>query len=107
MVEDPKELKDLVASFFKNLYNKDHVVGPTELLELVQVHVGNDMNDTLCREFNDQEISDDLFQMGPLKAPRPDGFPAWFLLEALGCPNRGCGVCGKEILFRWSDAIGY
>jgi hypothetical protein len=36
------------------------------------------MNGHLCKEFTDQEISDVLFQMGPLKAPGPDGFPARF-----------------------------
>lgn len=32
--------------------------------------------------FSDQEISDGLFQIGPLKAPGPDGFPACFFRGA-------------------------
>jgi hypothetical protein len=36
------------------------------------------MNDQLCTEFSDEEISDALFQIGPIKAPGPDGFPARF-----------------------------
>ena len=36
------------------------------------------MNLQLCKEFTDEEISDALFQIGPLKAPGPDGFPARF-----------------------------
>jgi hypothetical protein len=36
------------------------------------------MNHQLCKEFMDQEIADALFQMGPLKALGPDGFPARF-----------------------------
>jgi hypothetical protein len=36
-----------------------------------------EMNESLCKFFS-EEISDALFQMGPLKVPRPDGLPARF-----------------------------
>jgi hypothetical protein len=36
------------------------------------------MNEDLMKEFTEKEISDGLFQIGPLKAPGPDGFPARF-----------------------------
>jgi hypothetical protein len=36
------------------------------------------MNEQLCRDFSEKEISDALFQIGPIKAPGPDGFPARF-----------------------------
>jgi hypothetical protein len=36
------------------------------------------MNHDLCRDFSDEEIGDALFQIGPLKAPVVDGFPARF-----------------------------
>jgi len=50
-----------------------------------------DMNDHLCREFSDEEISDALFQIGPLKAPGPDGFPARFF-------QRNWSVIKEEII---------
>jgi hypothetical protein len=34
------------------------------------------MNAHLCKEFSVEEISDVLFQIGPLKALGPDGFTA-------------------------------
>ena len=40
--------------------------------------VTQDMNDRLCKDFTEEEIGDALFQIGPLKAPGPDGFPAHF-----------------------------
>jgi hypothetical protein len=36
------------------------------------------MNDDLCKEFSEEEISNALFQIGPLKVPGADGFPARF-----------------------------
>jgi hypothetical protein len=36
------------------------------------------MNNQLCQDFSDEEILDALFQIGPIKAPGPDGFPTRF-----------------------------
>jgi hypothetical protein len=36
------------------------------------------MNNDLLREYNNDEIGDALFQIGPMKAPGPYGFPARF-----------------------------
>jgi hypothetical protein len=53
-------------------------VQPDDLVQLFQPQVTPKMNDMLCKEFSDEEISDALFQIGPLKAPGIDGFPARF-----------------------------
>jgi hypothetical protein len=42
-------------------------------------------------EFSDKEIGDALFQIRPLKAPGPDGFPARFL-------QRNWGVLKEEVI---------
>lgn len=76
--ENPGEMKELVADFFRNLYSQDPAVALDQLLQLVDMKVDAEMNDQPCREFSTQEISDALFQMGTLKAPGPDGFPARF-----------------------------
>jgi hypothetical protein len=59
---------------------------PNELLDLVRVKISEEMNTQLCREFSGEEISNALFQMGPLKAPGPNGFPARFFPKTMGDP---------------------
>ena len=51
---------------------------PEPLLNLVGSKITAEMNFALCKPFTDEEISDALFQIGPLKAPGPDGFPTRF-----------------------------
>jgi hypothetical protein len=49
------------------------------------------MNDSLCKDFTDEEIGDALFQIGPLKAPGVDGFPARFY-------QRNWGTIKEEVI---------
>jgi hypothetical protein len=49
------------------------------------------MNGELLKEYTDQEIGDALFQIGPLKAPGPDGFPARFF-------QRNWGIIKEEVI---------
>jgi hypothetical protein len=41
------------------------------------------MNEKLIAPFEDGEVKDALFQMYPLKAPGPDGFPSQFFQKHL------------------------
>lgn len=67
--EDPRVLKEMASGFFRDLYRKDPGVLPAQLLDLVVAQVDEGMNEALCKDFTSLEISDSLFQMGPLKAP--------------------------------------
>lgn len=60
------------------MYTKEEGVAPFELIDMLPRTVGEDMNRNLTKEFTEREISDALFQIGPLKAPGPDGFPVRF-----------------------------
>ena len=68
----------MATEFFKQLYTKEEGVAPFELIEMFPRTVGEEMNRGLTKEFTEKEISDALFQIGPLKAPGPDGFLARF-----------------------------
>jgi hypothetical protein len=45
---------------------------------MVEPKVTESMNEDLCKEYSDEEIGDELFQIGPIKASGPDGFLARF-----------------------------
>ena len=76
--EDREGLQELIRNFFQELYKKESKVNPHELLNLVKRTMKDDMNRALTKAFSAEEISNSLFQIGPLKAHGPDGFPAHF-----------------------------
>lgn len=51
---------------------------PHELIVLMPRLVIKDIKTELTKPFIAEEISDALFQIGPLKSPVPDGYPACF-----------------------------
>jgi hypothetical protein len=77
-VDDPACMKGMVMDYFQELYRKDTNVNPREVSDLFTCLVTDDMNQSLCKPFSEEEIGDALFQIGPLKAPGPNGFPARF-----------------------------
>jgi hypothetical protein len=76
--QDTQEMEDLARDFMQNLYTRDEGINPNIITDLLQTRIDGEMNDKLCAPFSEKEISDALFQIGPLKAPGPDGFPARF-----------------------------
>jgi hypothetical protein len=74
----PAEMQQLTVEFFEDLYTVDSAVSPAQVLHLIVPKVNSSMNDDLCKAFTEKEISDAMFQKGPLKAAGPDGFPMRF-----------------------------
>jgi hypothetical protein len=72
-------MESMARNFFRQLYTADPRVSSTELVQLFEPKVTEEDNVSLCKEFFDEEISDALFQIGPIKAPGPDGFHARFI----------------------------
>jgi hypothetical protein len=57
----------LTTNFFKELYTADPTVQPNQVIDLFQPLITEEMNADLCKEFSDEEISNALFQIGPLR----------------------------------------
>lgn len=62
----------------KRSIQKDPTLDSASILALINGKVTTAMNEMLVKDFTEEVISDALFHIGPLKAPGPDGFPAWF-----------------------------
>lgn len=77
-VVDQEGISQIATDFFRKLHTKEEEVLPREIIDLLDTKVDDEMNQRLTREFTAIEVSDALFQIGPLKAPGPDGFPARF-----------------------------
>jgi len=75
---DQAEMRHIAQQYFEEVFTRDDCLEPEELVNLVEAKVTDEMNLSLCKPYSDEETSDALFQIGPLKAPGPDGFPARF-----------------------------
>ncbi|KAJ1296994.1 hypothetical protein BS78_01G344500 [Paspalum vaginatum] len=73
-----EEMKSMTMEYFAKLFTKDADIVPDEVVNLFEAKVIEEMNHDLCKPYSDEDIGDALFQIGPLKAPGPDGFPARF-----------------------------
>jgi hypothetical protein len=78
VVKRQEEMKKVASSFFNNLFLQDESVCPNEIINLMKSKLTAAMNESLIKDFSDWEIEKALFQIGPLKAPGPDGFHARF-----------------------------
>jgi hypothetical protein len=87
----PREMKSMAQDFFVDLFMTDPEVCPPQVLCHVELKINEVMNEDLCKEFSEKEILDAMFQMGPLKAAGPDGFPARFY-------QRHWDIVGKDIV---------
>jgi hypothetical protein len=96
-------MRDMALHFYQELYSSEGSAQADQVLQLINPVISADMNSKLTGAFTDKEIEEALFQMGPTKAPGPDGLPAlfyqrhWSLLKDAVCAavrdfllGRGC-----------------
>jgi hypothetical protein len=57
----PSTMERMASSYFKELFTRDPSLQANELINLMQEKVTMQMNEDLCKDFTDDEISDALF----------------------------------------------
>jgi len=87
--EDASGMKDLVQSYFTNLYTSEvNHLGP-EALSDVGRRVSNEMNNELIAPFTREEVKASLFSIGDLKARG--------LMGSMQFSLNGFGICWVKI----------
>lgn len=65
----PSDMERMANSYFKEIFTKDPTLTPDVVLDCITPWVTTTMNESLCKPYTEEEISNPLFQIGPLKAP--------------------------------------
>jgi hypothetical protein len=104
-------MRELALNFYQQLYSSEGSTNADAVLNLINHFVTDEMNQKLTGAFSDKEIEEALFQMGPTKAPGPDGLPAlffqrhWSLLKTAVCSAVRDFLSGKEYPDNFNDTV--
>lgn len=71
-------MKEVASNYFLNLFQSTLGTRMEELLQHVQPRVTDEMNESLCKPFSNEEVMAALDGIGDLKAPGPDGMHSIF-----------------------------
>ena len=73
-----KDLGEVMVNYYKSLFTSTDGRVSIGILDCVPPMIDEEMNESLCREFEASEVATALQQMAALKAPGPDGMPPLF-----------------------------
>lgn len=74
---------DTIVDFYQELFTTSNPTNFEEVTNTIPLLVTQEMNDMLLAKFKMEDVESALRQMAPLKAPRPDGMPLFYLPELL------------------------
>ena len=77
-MEEKEDIAEVATNYFNSLFNASTCSQMDECLNMVMSKVTPNMQQMLSSEFTADEIKSVVFQMGPTKAPGPDGMNALF-----------------------------
>ena len=77
-VEKVKEVAEVASNYFMNIFKAGTCDRMEDCLTTVPNKLTDDMREVLSRPYSSEEVKVALFQMGPTKAPGPDGMNAIF-----------------------------
>jgi hypothetical protein len=105
------EIKGMVQNFYENLFTSETCTSVDAVLDAIPSKVSSNMNEDLCKRYTHEEIGAALFQMGPTKAPGPDGFPAlfyqthWEFFKEEICTAVRAFISGGEVPEGFCDSV--
>lgn len=108
---DQTGIKGMVHEFYESLFTSEPLVTMNTVLDAIPEKVNHFMNEELCKPYSNEEIKAALFQMGPTKAPDPDGFPTmfyqvhWDLVEKDVCDAVRSFLSGEDIPEGFCDSV--
>ena len=94
----------MACSYFKEVFTKDPTLDPSIVLDTITPKVSAEMNEALCKVYTEEEISNALFQIGPLKAPGCDEFPARFYQQNWAVLKDEIVAAVQEFFYQWCHA---